>query len=154
MLQLGSNTIVTERSLWIGIILSTALNPTIITERTNQHLHLRCFRRLPYRSYSNGKYPNVLELGNVVVMGCDVQKFRETKWASKYRINYVCKGIPPMDELSVLGASSRKFTFSCRLNISVHHDEGENNAWGLILLEINSLLINWRVATRCMSSVA
>jgi len=54
------------------------------------------------------KYPDSLEPGNVVVMDCGVQKFRETKWTNRDKvafklsgISYVCKGFLPLDELSV-----------------------------------------------------
>jgi len=64
------------------------------------------------------KYTEVLEPGNVVVIDCGVQKFRETKWTNRFKvgfkisgISYVYKGFPPLDELSLLGASPSKKKF-------------------------------------------
>ena len=67
------------------------------------------------------KLGDSLEPGNMVVMDCRVQKFHETKWTNRNKvgfkisgISYVCKGFPPMDEFSVLGASLSKKKF-CKL---------------------------------------
>ena len=63
--------------------------------------------------------PDVLEPGNVVIMDYGLQKFHETKWTNRDKvgfkisgISYVCKGFPPMDELSMLGSSPSKEQFS------------------------------------------
>ena len=61
------------------------------------------------------KYAVVLEPRDIVAMDCGVQKFRETKWSNRDEvgfkisgISFICKGTPPLDELSVLGASPSK----------------------------------------------
>jgi len=60
------------------------------------------------------KYREVLEAGNIVVVDCGLEKYRETTWSNRDKvtfkiagISYIGKGTLPLNELSTLGASRK-----------------------------------------------
>ncbi len=59
-----------------------------------------------------GKYNKMLELGNIVIVDCGLEKFCETRGTKCNKvvfkicgISYISKGVPPRNELAMLGSS-------------------------------------------------
>jgi len=61
------------------------------------------------------KYGEMLEPGNVVIVDCGLEKYRETTWTNRDKVafkicgvSYIGDGVPPPNQLATLGSSPSK----------------------------------------------
>ena len=61
------------------------------------------------------KHGRELELGNIVVVDCGLEKYREMTWTNQDKVafkicgvSYICEGEPLLNQLATLGSSPSK----------------------------------------------